>query len=310
MRSHRAPRGRFRPWACAVLAAAALAGLSPGVSAQRQSLEQLVVQRRLELRAARDAYEAARSAFGVVERQFSAALTEVLLARQSGDDDRLERAYAQAQDRSVPYRSQEQRLEEAGQALATARRGLVEALTARLEELVGAMDVAPSAQQRAQLDTLFRDLSAELQALEAEEGETFRIDPVVLPEITFDPRDGPDELLAKAEVLERQAAVADTTIQNAERQVQGLSDRLRIQRQRRDFLAAADRFDDTRVPVVTGTPTGERPSATDSTVAGARTLTLEERIQILRDYVQQLQSYRDQLIIRARQFRQRVGSVA
>jgi len=297
----------------AVLAVAALHGVPAPAAAQVQTLEQLVVQRRLELRAARDTYQSARSNFTLAERQFSAAITELNLARQSGDDDRLERAHAVALDRSIPYRSQERRLEEARAAMVAARSALIEALNARLEQLLAQMDAAPSVLQRRQLDIVFRDLSNELQTLEAEEareGDTFRIDPVVLPEITFDPRDGPEELTAKAGVLERQAAIADSTIADTERQVQALNSRLRIQRQTRDLLASTERFDDTRVPVTTGPPTGERPAVTDSTVAGARPLTLEERIQNLREYITQLQSYRDQLLIRAEQFRRRVGAVA
>ena len=303
----RAPRRWW--WPLGVLLAA---GLSVGTpcGSRAQSAEQLVVQRRLELRAARGAYEAARSAFDVVERQFAAALEEVNQARRSGDNDRLERASALAQDRSVPARDQESRLKEAGQALVRAREALILALDARMEELVRQMDATPSSQQRGQLNALYGDLQAELQSLEAEAGGTIRLEPVVLPEISFDPRDGPDDLRSKAELLERHAVIADTVIQNTERQIEQLGGRLRRERQQRDFLASADRFDDTRVPVVTGAPTGARAAARDSTVAGALPLSLEERIQILRDYVSQLQTRRDQLRIRAEQFRRRVGAVA
>ena len=245
-----------------------------------------------------------------MERQFSAALEEVSLARRSGDGDRLERAYAQAQDRSLPYRDQETRLVEARANVGVARRALIDVISARLEQLVREMDAAGSAQQRTQLDLLFRDLSNELAGLEAEEGGTFRIDTAVRPDITFDPRDGPDDLVIKAELLERHAAVADSVIVNTDRQIQSLNDRLRIQRQLRDFVASTDRFEDTRVPVTTGAPIGERTSPTDSTVVGARPLTLEERIENLRVYRNQLESYRDQLLVRAAQFRRSVGGVA
>ena len=303
----RAPR---RSWRLpgTLLAAALTLGVPQGAAAQ--ATEQAVAQRRLELRAARSAYEAALGAFNVVDRQFSAALDEVNAARRSGDTGRLERAYALAQDRSVPHRDQENRLEEAGATLVRARQALIDVLAARLEQLVREMDAAPGAQQRAQLNAVFADHQAELQALEAEAQETYRLEPVVLPEITFDPRDGREELLAKAELLERRAVVADTLIRYTERQIQSLTDRLRTQRQRRDFLAGAERFDDTRVPVVTGAPTVDRAAARDSTVAGARPLTLEERIQLHRDYLGQLQAYRDQLLIRAQQFRRAVGPVA
>jgi hypothetical protein len=291
----------------ALVAAALALGAPTGAAAQLT--EQVVAQRRLEFRAARSAYDAALGAFNVVDRQFSAALEEVNAARRSGDTGRLERAYALAQDRSVPHRDQEIRLKEAGRALVAARQALIDALAARMEQLVREMDAAPGAQQRAQLNALFTDHQAELQALEAEGEGTFRLEPVVLPEITFDPRDGRDELLAKAELLERRAVVADTLIRYTERQIQSLDQRLRTERQRRDFLAGAERFDDTRVPVVTGAPAGERTAARDSTVAGGRPMTLEERIQLHRDYLGQLQAYRDQLLIRAQQFRRAVGAV-
>ncbi|HKJ02209.1 MAG TPA: hypothetical protein VJ997_07130 [Longimicrobiales bacterium] len=308
------PRARRRFASCPGLVLGLLLGMgwlvgSPEHGAA-QTAEQLVVQRRLELQAARDAFEAARSAFNVVERQFSSALEEVTRARRQGNKDDLERAYALAQDRSVPYRDRERRLAEAGDALVQARQALVDVLEIRLEQLVEEMDAASSSQRRGQLDLIWRDLSTELQQLEDEAGDTFRLDPVVLPEVASDPRDTPDDILAKADLLERQAAVADTLIQEKEREIQALTSRLRRERQRRDLLAGTDRFDDTRVPVVTGSPTGQPTPSSDSTVAGQRPITLEERIQMLRDYVEQLESYRDQLVIRAQVFRQRIRSVA
>lgn len=268
------------------------------------------MQRRLELRAAREAYEAARAAFEVVDRQFRAALQEVTRARESGDADRLDRASALAQDRSVPRADQERRLNEAIEALGRAREGLIGALEGRMAQLVRDMDAAASGQQRAQLNALFADAQAELESLEAEAQDTFRFELVAFPEITFDPRDGPDEMRAKAEVLERQALETDTLIASKQDEIRQLTDRLAIQRAARDFMAGTGRFDDTRIPVVAGTPTGNRPAVTDSTVAGARPMSLEERIRALQEYVRQLEEYRDQLRFRAQQFRARVGVVA
>ena len=45
---------------------------------------------------------------------------------------------------------------------------------------------------------------------------------MVLPEITFDPRDGPDELEAKAQILDRHAAVADTVIESLDEDIEAL----------------------------------------------------------------------------------------
>lgn len=292
-----------------LLTALLLLGAGAAVSAPAptaaQTTQEVLGDRRLEYRAARDAYEAALSAFSVVERRFSAALEEVGRARRSGDEDALEEAFAQAQDRSVPLRAQESRVEEARERLAAAREALVDVITVRLGELLALMDQASSARERADLDALWRDLANEQDRLEAEAGGEPTLMPVVLPEIAFDPRDGPDELEAKAQILERHAAVADTVIDSLDDDIEALQDRLRIERQRRDFMAATDRFDDTRVPVVSGSGSGERPAAADSTVAN-RPETLEERLERLRGYREQLVAYRTQLEVRARQFRQRV----
>jgi hypothetical protein len=293
----------------ALVMSAAFATSSAGLGAQ--TTNELVNQRRLEYRAAKDAYESAVSAGRVLEQQFSLALEQVRRARRQGDDTALEQAYALAQDRSFPYSAQEERIDEARATLDSARTALIEIITVRLEELVGEMDAAASAQQRNALNAVWTDLDNELKNLEAEAGEGFRIDPVVMPEIVFDPRDGPEELQAKAEILERRAAVADTLIQNTDETIDQLTARLRVERQRRDFLANADRFGDTQVPVVTGQPAGERSGApADSTSAGSGPLTLEERIGREQAYREDLVQYRDQLLIRARQFRQRVRSVA
>jgi hypothetical protein len=300
MNGARAPLGR---WLLAVAAAGTL--LAPA-TLPAQETEEVLTQRRLEYRAARDAYEAARSAFSVVERQFSAALERVGRARRAGDEDALEQAFAVAQERSGPLRAQETRVEEARERLAEARRALIDVITVRLGELLAMMDQASSAAERAELDALWRDLANEQDQLEAAEGNALSLRPVVLPEITFDPRDGPDELEAKAQILDRLAAVADTVIEELDGEIQALEDRLRIERQRRDFLAGTDRFDDTRMPVVsTGGAPPEPAPAVDS-AAVRRPLTLDERLEALRSYREQLVAYRTQLQVRARQFRERV----
>lgn len=306
------PRGASGlPRMLAFFAVVLAALLGPGVRLDAQTTNELLNQRRLEYRAAKAAYESAVSAGQVLEQQFSLALEQVRRSRRQGDQAALEQAYSLAQDRSFPYSAQEERIDEARASLDSARTALVEIITVRLEELVGEMDAAASAEQRNALNAVWLDLDNELKSLEDEVGEGVRINPVVMPEIAFDPRDGPEELQAKAELLERRAAVADTLIQNTDGTIDQLNARLRVERQRRDFLANADRFGDTQVPVVTGQPGGDRTgAAADSTSAGTRPLTLEERIARERAYRQDLVQYRDQLLIRARQFKQRIRSVA
>lgn len=297
-----------------VLAFAALGGAWPGggwgvATVQAQTTQQLVEERRLEYEAARAEHEAALRALRVLDRQFTTALNAVGSARARADEDALNEAMAAAYDRAIPLGAQRQRVADARERLDDARQALIDVLAVRLEELLARMDAAASAEQRAELDVLWRDLDAELRRLEAEGEGGLRLDPVVFPEITFDPRDTSDELIQKAEILERLAAVADTVIQEQERRIQDLRDRLRTQRGREDFIASTGRFDDTRVPVVTGNPAGDRDVAAADSVR-ARPLTLEERIARAQEYRQQLLEYRDELLIRAEQFRRRVGIVA
>ncbi len=251
-----------------------------------------------------------------MERQFSTALNEVTLARRSGDDAALERAYARAQDRAIPYGSQEERVAEQRTGLTTARRALADMLAIRLDQLIDQMNEASSSSERAQLNILWTNLDHELRELENESGNSLRIDPAVMPDITFDPRDVPAERLQKAEILERRAASIDTTIQDVDRQIKVLNDRIRMQRQRADLMANVGRFDDTRLPVVGAPPTSdrdgvqERPAAADSATARSEPVSLEAQLERLRETREQLVQYRDEHLVRARVFRESIRSVA
>jgi hypothetical protein len=284
-----------------------------GRPAAGQSTVEVLNQRRLEYQAAQDSYESARSALRVVEQRFSTALTEVTRARRSGDDDALAGAYARAQDQAIPYGAQEERVKEQSTQLAAARKALIEIVTIRQEQLLDEMDAASSAQERAQLNTLWVDLDHELRELESEAGDGFRLDPMVMPEITFDPRDGAAERLQKAEILERRAASIDSTIVDVDRQIESLTDRIRMERQRSDLMATLDRFDDTRLPVVTGQPTTgdrDRPPPADSAAVGSEPLKLEDQLRQAREIRERLVQYRDEHLVRARVFRQSIRSVA
>lgn len=305
------PRPPRRLLTAALLSSAALAGALAPASGQ-QTAEELVHERRLVYQAAMASYESARSALRVVEQQFSSALNDATAARRSGDDAALERAFAQAQDRAAPYGAQEERVTEQRGRVAAARRALAEMITIRLDELIEQMNTASSSAERARLNILYNDLDHELRELEAEAGNGLRIDPTVMPEITFDPRDVPAERLAKAEILERRAASIDTTIQDVDRQIKALNDRIRMQRQRADLMATLDRFDDTRLPVVGQPPAGDRdrPAAPDSTAARSEPVSLEMQLERLRETRDQLVQYRDEHLVRARVFRESIRSVA
>jgi len=285
--------------------------VAPGVTpAGAQTTQRLLQDRRDEYNSAKADFLAAQSAYRVVERQFSAALQELQRARAAGDDAGQDRGLRLAQDRAGPLQAGDQRLEKTKAALDAARRALIEIIGVRQAELVAQMDAAASAQQRNDLNALYQDLNRELMALETEAGDALHFEPVVLSDVQADPRDGPVEILGKAQLLEQLAAQADTAILDVDRQIKELTARQRRQLQMNDLMAGLERFDDTRLPVVTNAPSNSRASAADSTGAGPRPLTLQERIQGLEEYRQQLEAYRDQALIRAKEFRRKLGSVA
>lgn len=293
----------------ATLLACVVASWFPAGPVGAQTTDQIVNQRRLEYQAAKAEYESALRAQRVLSQQFEDALEDVRRARRTGNADALERANAHAQDVGIPYGAQEERVRQTLDTLSTARQALIDVITDRLEELLAQMDAASSAQQRAQLNAVWRDLDNELKSLESESAEGFRIEPIVMPEIKYDPREGPAELLQKAGLLERRAATADTTIQEVDRQIKSLNDRLRLRRQVGDLVNNIDRFGDTQVPVVSGQPTGGRTTSPDSSSVGPVPVTLDERLRQLKEYRQNLVNYRDQVLVRARQFRESVRSV-
>jgi hypothetical protein len=286
--------------------------VGPGLpaAASAQTTQRLLQDRRDEYSAAKADFQAAQNAYRVVERQFSDALQGLQRARAAGDDAAIDQGLRLAQDRAGPFQAGEQRLDKTKAAVDSARRALIDIIGVRQAELVAQMDAAASSQQRNDLNALYQDLNRELMALETEAGDALRFEPVVLSDVQADPRDGPMEVLGKAQLLEQLAAQADTAIQDVDRQVKELTARQRRQLQMNDLVAGLERFDDTRLPVVTNAPPSGRAPAADSTGAGPRPLTLQERIQSLQDYRKQLEAYRDQALIRAKEFRRKLGSVA
>ena len=299
-------RGALR-WAIGWSALAC--ALVMAVPAGAQTTEERLYERRLEYQAAQQAYEAAESALTVVEAQFGRALNAVDVARRANDQSGLERALADALTRSVPVSNQRQAVESAGETFRDARQGLINILIVRQQELLSDFDVAPTRADRDAIDALLRDLSLELERLEAAAEAALTLGPIAMPNVAFDNRDGPSELRFKAEILERAAADIDTVVVDLEAQIAGLRDRLQRERSRRDFLGGVDRFGD-RVDLTVSGPPGVDPTgqASDSTAVGGLPISLEERVEALESGVEALIARRDELQLRARMFRERIRS--
>jgi hypothetical protein len=280
------------------------AGFVAAVSARAQSTEELLAQRRLEYISAVDSHRSALSALRVVEQRFSTVIAERGRARREGDAAALDRALPQAQELSVPKADRQRRVSEAADVVAARRRAVIEILIVRQSELVARIDAARSSAERAQLGILLTDASNELTEFEREAEGPAAL-PVVMPDINFDPRDGPADLLGKAELVERHAAVTDTLIQENDAAILFLEERLRNERSRQGALANMDRFGDRIVPTCPPRvdPTVQR---SDSTDAGGRPVTLSQRLAAKREYRLFLVEYRDSLLIKTEQFQLRV----
>jgi len=133
-----------------------------------------------------------------------------------------------------------------------------------------------------------------------------------LPEIIMDPRDTPEILNRKAESLEFRARQYEAQAAAVGLRLEELRQDQRRARQVRDFVAGVERYDDTRLPVVspgtrTATPPdpGQLPPGADSLGVETRPLTLEERIENLGLLQQELELRLQQIRIKAELFRRR-----
>lgn len=273
-----------------------------------QSIEELLDQLRLEYQSAGSVHEAAQTALALVDRRFSAALIEIDRARLAGDDAGRRSALSRALERSAPLPPARNRVDAAADSLRSVRQAFIDLLIRRQDELIEWADAAPSAQQRRAFDVQLRLVSIELANEENSVENDMRLDPVAMPAITVDPRDGPAEMLGKAEILEAHAARVDTLIMSVDDDIGELVRRRDIQRRHSDLLAGTGRFGDLLPPTGTTGGTDRTVQATDSTAAGGRPVTLDERIVARRVYRQNLLEQRDLLLVRAKDFRARVRS--
>ena len=302
----RRTREAFRALAVGAFAVAAVAGARGEARAQVPG--DGLVESELEYRSARSDVQAARDARTVVERRFSEALDEVGRARRSGDGDRLEAALARAQSLSLELSRADERVRVEEGELVEARVSLLEGLDARRRRLEARLADA-GARERADLDALIRDLARQYRQVEDDDADVLQTELVYFPSITFDPRDGPVELSAKADLLERKAEALDTTLAAVDREIERLEGLLRLQRSRQSFQGNLERFGDTQVPVGPPTRRGSRDAEAgrapaDSTGVPAPAEPLDQRIRSLRLFRVQVEAARDQFLSRARVFRQ------
>lgn len=276
------------------------------LSAQSKSASLAALE--LEYQAAVESYEAALAARQVVESQWRAALDSVSLARNSGDQPRFDQASSAFLRRSDEFDRLDARVQETSRNLAQYRDALLSAIENEVEQLVAQAGGSTDANLRASLAALARDLQNQYRDLLAQQNENLIPTPVFYPgSLAYNPRDTPDLLQAKAQLVERRIASVQEQLNESEERINDLERLIRLRRQQGNFNAPLDRFGDVQLPVVTGGQgTGQVEVVGDST--GLQPLSLEEQLASWRLQKAQLLVLLEQLEENLRRFRSRLGT--
>jgi len=296
------PRLTRTPWRVilAVFVVVGLGGVPTG--ALHGQASPTVVQLRLEYREASSTLEAAVAALRVVESRFRQALDEITLAKESGDENRVDRAYAAAQAASAPIQEADARVRERNEATEEARARLGDGLEDELDRLYAGEDTVPI-EVLADLRITIVDMENELDEVRGSL-VGFSVQPAILAQLTIDPTDGPNDILNKADLLERRATRLTADISDIDDRLEELRKRQRLQRARNTALAGVRLFDDSRVPVG---PPGQAGAQTPPGGVGAPAQTIEEQIRGLEQFREPLVALRGQILDRADQFRVLAG---
>lgn len=259
-----------------------------------------------EYLAAQGEYQAAFFALEALESRYNQALEAFDEARASGDMDRTNRVFTTVQQLGAEVGSQERRVQQKARELEDARARLLEALGQRLEELIQLRDTTLDEEEQLQLAVILEDANNRLLELRAEEPPETTLEP--MQDVTISPGDTPRDIRRKAATLDFRADQHEARLVEVVRRLERLEEDLRRARTVSDFVAGLERYDDTRLPVVSPgnrgvePETNQRPSGADTLGLQERPLTLEERIQRLELLVEDLTRRMVEIRAKARRF--------
>lgn len=153
-----------------------------------------------------------------------------------------------------------------------------------------------------------RSIQRQYTRLEDQGGHVLTPEVTLYPSITFDPRDTPQSLLSKAQLLERKAHNTLDELDVLDRQIKRIEDLQRTTRALATGRAQLDRFGDRELPL--GRPTENRDPAQTAladTTLNLEELPLDERLRFLRSVREQTQRIYEDLLNRAASFRARIS---
>lgn len=270
-----------------------------------------LTERELEYRAALRAHEAAVAARQVVENTWRTALDSVNAARRSGDRERLDRAQAAFLAQTTEFERLDNRVRATEDTLTGAREALLDALDRRAAQLGEEADTARTPARRQQIVMQARDLRLQYQEIVREGADVLTPTPVFYPGIlAYDPRDTPNLLRGKADLVERRVELVQTQLDEAGERIESLERLIRLRRQQENFNAPLDRFGDVQVPVVTGGGSQNQDEEEMADSAGRQPPTLEEQLSAWRLQEEQLGLLLRQLEENLLRFRARIGAGA
>ena len=282
----RRPGGLFR---LVMLAAGLSAVLPAGTQAQD-------VDRSAYL-AAESAYSAALRARDLARDLLDDAMDQATEGRESGDQARYGRALAIYQERAEELELSNRLLADAAGRLDQARRAYLESVFAQLDGLFEELPQATDERERDLLARRIDNLYDEADQL----ARPVEINDDPFPEINIDPGDTRDDIRAKADLLDRQAARHQGLLVDIEAQIELYERRLRHARMWQDFGADLSRFDDLVVPV------GTSGTTTDNAVRPIGNEELSQHLEELSRTRESVMERRDIAMARAEEFRQRIG---
>ena len=217
-------------------------------------------------------YEAALAAMRVSESQMETALDSVAVARQSGDQQAFNRASENQYLLSQDLTRADRRVQQVSDSLSAARSDYLAAMDARLTVLLELQESALTRGDADRYDILIRDLGNRYRELE-DSSDILTPQPLVMQGVlAYSPRDTPSRLRNKIEIADRRITQVEAGIAEADERINGIEQRIRLQRQQENFRTSLGRFDDTRVPV--GPPGQSRSQGNQavSDTTGVRTV--------------------------------------
>jgi hypothetical protein len=289
-------------WLAAAGVALALTAALPVLAQQPRDPFQ---DRQLAYDAAKSQYSAALDAWRVFEKQWNDAMEDHQQGKRAGDGDRENAALVRALDLARELDRSERRVSSQRAVLDGARTELLAALDARMEEAATQLAAARSANERAQLATVLRDYENQQQQIEAERDQpAVRLQLLYYPSIQFDPRDTPEDLTNKAQLLRRRAEQADSSLAQIDREIARLEGQVRRRRNVESLMSGVERFDGQPPLGAAGRPNppGEMLARPDSAGVARPEVTPQQKLEQLQLLRGQLQDAKQQFLNRAGDF--------